>query len=589
MKNTPRHEAQQRVDLEDYTYAVADAPVAFATTAPANFYTDRNATQRQWVIDGFTLSGLTTSNITVTRGVGILSFRDGNSIKHGALTVEGDATRTQSLVSGFADATTYSIFIRFDFLDGEEANRIFWNAGSTSEYAQEIATRNVANWTLFVGENSPGSEYLKIGELSLTGGLITTLTDMRPLYFEGVVSDTYARQWGSGNDRDNDRQQHGVKDLRTALDALYKKVEELQSGTNPSATNKRWWEAPTNSLDDMLPLSGATGVNDMRGDIHVSADATHSLGEVATRWLNTYSINVEASAYNAQSTAATIGTSGTYFDGIFTKNVSVREAVTNLGVDKVGDSTNARTIGSLVGNFRSVGATRETTLWEKLSNSGNNLEMHTYMDDLGSFIRGINAESSGDLDTWTYGTFSTAKTMMRHSTGGFLLRYAASGAASPITWTDVLDVDFPTQTLTIEEVDAPTKVSTAILDMAATPLSAVTGPNQLVAGLIPKAWAVIDVVSGVGSVLNGVNIGSVSSVTAATVVLSIDEDLADTNYSVVVTDLGSSGVFPVWRVLSQAVGSVTLGAWDVSVAFASGAINPTSTDVTFAVAIFGDQ
>ena len=103
---------------------------------------------------------------------------------------------------------------------------------------------------------------------------------------ENPTATAYDVSWGAGLDRDSDRSVNGIGDFQTWVQFVNKKVEELQTGTNPNITTERRWDAPVNgSLDDMLPLAGTSGVaTQMRGPIEPDADNSYSLGVTGRRW-----------------------------------------------------------------------------------------------------------------------------------------------------------------------------------------------------------------------------------------------------------------------------------------------------------------
>lgn len=233
-----RFESNERVDLGDFGNMIDGAPQALIRQPNEEFLTDPGGAVKSWIIDGFAMSDLGAGQLKITKGRALLAQREGAEIHYGALTTEGDASKTLDL-SGYGNGT-YDIYIRFQYVDAETQSRMFWNpSGSGTEFAQSIQTRRQANWSMRVELASPGDEWTKIGTVEIAGGVIggAGIVDERNFYFEGKVSDTYANTWGSSPDRDATRAADGIKDLQTFTAAVRTLFEDLR----PSGG--RWWEA----------------------------------------------------------------------------------------------------------------------------------------------------------------------------------------------------------------------------------------------------------------------------------------------------------------------------------------------------------
>lgn len=228
-------ESTERVDLEDFIFAVDESKQLQTRQLMAQFLTDPVNAPSYAVIDGFEIDCPSGKQLRVTRGRAILGQREEGVPFQSVLTTEGDAEKIVDMTSGFTGI--YSIYIRFEYVDSVNEVRTFWDpSGGGNEFVQAIPTRRVANWGLRVESTSPGAEWFKIGEVNQATLAPTTsgITDQRDLYFEGNVSTTYANTWGSGNDRNNDRQQYGIKDMRTFVNAVKTMFEDLKN-------SKRWW------------------------------------------------------------------------------------------------------------------------------------------------------------------------------------------------------------------------------------------------------------------------------------------------------------------------------------------------------------
>jgi hypothetical protein len=229
----------ERVDLVDFEF-LADSGFQENLRQPnEQFFTDPSG-QRSWVLDGFAIANPAGDQVEVTKGRAILGQREGALVFYGALTIEGDATKTIDM-STLTPNANYGLYLRFEYVDGDTSSRVFWNpAGTGSEIAQSVATRRKANWSIRIELTNPGAEWVKIATLDNTG-IGVAITDERPLYFEGEVHNSYQSGWstdggGVANDRNADRQQYGVKDFQTFTAAMRQCVEDVKG-----RGLRRWW------------------------------------------------------------------------------------------------------------------------------------------------------------------------------------------------------------------------------------------------------------------------------------------------------------------------------------------------------------
>ena len=245
-----RFEANERVDLADMTY-LADGMLSELAQGLQNTFLTNSAGQRAWILDGFEMSDPAPTQFRVDLGKAILSRRDEYTgiVSHGIVTAAGDALKIID-VSAYSPGV-YGAYLKFEYVDGDSASRIFWNASGTgSEYAANINTRRNPNWAIRLELSSPGVEWLKLGEVTIIGGpSISAIDDQRLFYFEGAVEDDYPTGWstdggGGANDRDPDRAQYGVKDLRTFVAAMQQCIEDVKGrGLG------RWWDPYIGGMD----------------------------------------------------------------------------------------------------------------------------------------------------------------------------------------------------------------------------------------------------------------------------------------------------------------------------------------------------
>lgn len=230
MVDTLALSANERVDLTDLQYAAFGSQLGFHRLENAQLMTNGSSL---WVLNGFTQSATGTS-LTVNIGSAMLAYRVGVQVQYGVVAAEGDAVKTLDLSS--YPSGTYNAYIRFNYAAGAFASRIFWNsANSGTEYPKTVPTRQIAQWELRVEATSPGAEWLLIAQV-VSNGTTLTVTDKRPMYFEGSVDQGYANTWGAGNDRSANRALYGVRDFQTFTQAMRQCIEDIKG---PGL--RRWW------------------------------------------------------------------------------------------------------------------------------------------------------------------------------------------------------------------------------------------------------------------------------------------------------------------------------------------------------------
>ncbi len=291
-----RVDANERIDLQDFQGFVAAPVIQAARTAEAVLTSPDKA--REWILDGFAISNPSAKQLQVTKGRAILSRRDGAQIFHGLVTTEGDATKIVDMAT--FSAGVYGVYVRFEFVDGDSASRIFWNnTGDGFEYSQTMPTRRLANWSLRVESSSPGTEWLLIGTVSQAA---MTITDKRPFYYEGTPDTTYQSGWGTvatggtANDRNSNRATNGVKDAQTFAAAMRQSIEDIKG----RGGLRRWWDEDVgglnvgfiaNAVEDRIAAGDATFY--MQGSTTVPAvnfDTNDSL--IYTRSSNRFDFSI---------------------------------------------------------------------------------------------------------------------------------------------------------------------------------------------------------------------------------------------------------------------------------------------------------
>lgn len=258
--------ANERIDLFDFDFLADEGLQANIRQPLEQFFTDPTGTpsERSWILDGFDIDNPAGDQVRVTKGRAILGQREGALVFYGALTVEGDTEKIVDM-SALTPSASYGLYVRFEYVDGDNSSRIFWNpSGTGSETAQTVATRRNANWSIRIELSNPGAEWLKIATLDNTG-VGVAITDERPLYFEGEIHNSYQSGWstdggGDANDRNADRQQYGVKDFQTFTAAMRQSLEDIKG-----RGLRRWWDRDIGGMNigfDAAPVEDTLAVGD---------------------------------------------------------------------------------------------------------------------------------------------------------------------------------------------------------------------------------------------------------------------------------------------------------------------------------------
>lgn len=240
-----RVESNERVDIADFEF-ISESVQAHERQMVDNFFCDPART-RKWVVSGFDMTNPATKQLQVTKGKAILGARLESNIEYGMLTTEGDATLTVDLNS--YSPGTYGVYIRFEQIAGDAQSRIFWNpSGSGSEYGQSINTRLTAAWSLRVESTSPGSDWLKIGEVDQA---TMDITDHREFYFEGdaegLVDLAATYTWaGSNTVLSADTSEVSVGDfIALKSDGWFFEINSVNPGVSVSILNPLSRDIPT--------------------------------------------------------------------------------------------------------------------------------------------------------------------------------------------------------------------------------------------------------------------------------------------------------------------------------------------------------
>lgn len=280
----------ERVDLADFDFMSDESRQRTERLLFSSFMLDPAAPMR--VVSGFAMDNPSGTQVRVTKGIAVLGQREGALTFNSLLTVEGDATKIVDV--GSFSAGTYGIFVRFEFVDGDQLARTFWNpSGNGSEFSQTIPTRRQANWSMRIETSSPGAEWFKIGETTEAAAI----TDQRDFYFEGDIAGgtIYEPGWSSdgggiADDRNADRQQFGVFDFQTFTAAMRQCIEDIKG-----RGLRRWWERDIGGINvgfDADPVEDRIAVGDVNCNILNDGSVITRLMETGSFWRYTRGTNL---------------------------------------------------------------------------------------------------------------------------------------------------------------------------------------------------------------------------------------------------------------------------------------------------------
>lgn len=291
-KKYVRTVAGERVSQGDFQ-ALSDSIESAVGQVGEGFLVHRDS----YIISGFTPS-YTGSTVTVTRdatiyggtnvaeGRALLAFRDTRvgTITYGHVTA-GDPAKRSIGTSGLSG--TFGLYIRFSLRETDSTSRVLWNADSVSggpiEVIRDVATRYSASWDIILAETSPSLEWLRIAEVVIAGGAVSSLVDQRPLFFEGRPDLNYdpTQDWGSTDDRQTNRAEYPIIDLRTAIRALQTQIASI--------TGLDWFADVSYSLPTKLNRDGS---NEVTGHILPDNDEQRNLGSSLKAYLSGYFTNL---------------------------------------------------------------------------------------------------------------------------------------------------------------------------------------------------------------------------------------------------------------------------------------------------------
>lgn len=216
-------QANERIELADFVHVSQTSILGLSRSLPEMFLTS-SSKGSMWIVRGFACTSPSGQLLSVAKGAALLSLRSGAQVVTGIAT--NDGADVQSLDLSSYVAGTYNVYVRFVLSPDTFDTRTFYRAsGGGEEYGQSVPTRLSGNWELAVRSVTPGEEWLQIAVVTTPS---MTITDTRPMYFEGRIDQSTASGWGSTSDRSTDRASCAVGDLQTALASLRQGLEDIK-------------------------------------------------------------------------------------------------------------------------------------------------------------------------------------------------------------------------------------------------------------------------------------------------------------------------------------------------------------------------
>jgi hypothetical protein len=525
--NLAKFENTQRVERADMEFVGDTVPRNMGAALPSQFLTNP-AGQAAWIMSGFAVSNPALKQCRVDRGVALLQTKENGAVERGMLAYEGAAFINLDLAA-YANGT-YSVYIRFELVDGDFQNRIFWTGAA--EGPSNIATKRVAGWGMRVELVSPGSEWFKIGEVVVSGSPTLTVTNKRFFYFEGEEANAtpYAKSWGGGTDRNSNRAVNGVKDLQTFVQAVQVQLESLMGGS------QRWWETPA------VPLSGKV-----------------------TKAGDTMSGNLLASA-----TGLNLGSPGARWDAFL------------QDIDFSGESVGPRYRAALSSGTTFAG--QSDAMFVAINHDVNTATQTVLPAFMGLHLDAADFDADG-WALWSQRTTADAVTLF--------LTDVDDGIPVPgngFAWDFTAQQLTPTTASTWKIGTTSARFAEAhlgFLSLSSAPAFSASATNQLHASNIPKLWANVSS-AGAGVINDGFNVSATVSVNTTRVRVT-PVGTINSSACIVVSSMGGS-VTPRWCTALANVSGSVITSIDISFYSTAGAlVDPSGTTCVASVAVFGVQ
>lgn len=261
-----------------------------------------------FVVNGFAVTVPSGTTLRITRdqnGAGsvLAAYRTAEGVKYGLYITGGEASRDVDLAS-FGDGS-YGVYIRGVLRETQYESRAFWEQNTANEVVRGMAVRFFEDWEYIVATQSPGDDWTATATITKTGGSLVVSADLRRFFFEGQESADFdpSADWGTTNDRNNDRATYGIKNFRTLARAVLAKIQDIYGGT---PTNFWWKSVADRGIQNLTELFNnklaRNGSQTMLGDLLPSPTDTHTLGSAAARWIRAVAQQFDADTFAAGET-----------------------------------------------------------------------------------------------------------------------------------------------------------------------------------------------------------------------------------------------------------------------------------------------
>lgn len=248
-----RFESTERVDKPDFEATQrnsrSDTRASFAAFLFGDATTDR-------VLGGWQMTPNAPPDALVNIAAGRMAASeqlDDASFERGVI-YGLESTAPVALDFTGAPVAVYNVYIHFVQDPGQPGNRVFWDQDLLSEAVASINTREVARWSATFALVSPGTDWIKIGEVDWDGAavVVTDIAHDRFMFFEGNENTVFLPEWGDSTgiypsgtaDRSADRGPNGVGSLYAWVQAVRRQLADIIGGG-------QWFAVPPRDLTDL--------------------------------------------------------------------------------------------------------------------------------------------------------------------------------------------------------------------------------------------------------------------------------------------------------------------------------------------------
>lgn len=331
-------------------------------------------TNTSYIIDGFRIyqdSGVTNDNpvatpIYVKLAGGMILHTDPTN------TFSGFYVGADSLAAARIDLTdnaTNFIEVEFSTETGSPDTEVFWDpsagGGQGEEFTQIVDT--VENLVVSVTVNTSsfsGVPKLRLAEIVMSGGVITSIEDKRDLFFSLRKANPYLPQsmyaWPSGTDEPNpDRKvdanaftgaDKGILDWKTWMDAVMTEIYRIKFGSTP-AGGEYWFTPNETSLKELSQIEEAIMYSDGTFAWNLSAGRVIATDQITVLYPNSSAAVVNTIAASEWTSEPALTASGDlYYVDLQPETDGASLTLHKATVSTYTDADNRTIIAKRIGN-----------------------------------------------------------------------------------------------------------------------------------------------------------------------------------------------------------------------------------------------